>query len=154
MLSPSKAGSEIFTQAVALATADESLRLVYQPAYILPSQMDRQDGGLQPEVWLVVALIDQAVAEYRLEQMVPERTIRGNAYGSAVFRARIPAEDWLFKSESQEPWTFRWCCSILGLETEWLRRKLRGLPRDRQRAKRTRPIFVSKRIRAIVERVR
>lgn len=31
---------------------------------------------------------------------------------------------WLMQSKSQEPWSFRWCCDVLGLDYHTLRRKL------------------------------
>lgn len=115
----------------AVPSAPEPFRLELEPEFIVPAQFFagfRNDASLRPEKRLMLAVLEEAVADYQ------KFVIAASREGRALFEE---VEAWFASEDREWPFAFASICDSLGLEASWLRRGL-VLWRDAQRARHAR----------------
>lgn len=114
-----------------VAAVPEPFRLELEPEFIVPAQFFagfRDDASLRPEKRLMLAVLEEAVADYQKFVVATSRE------GRALFEE---VEAWFGSDDREWPFAFASICDSLGLEASWLRRGL-ALWRDVQRARHAR----------------
>jgi hypothetical protein len=109
----------------------DSFRAELEPEVVLPSQLSagvRDDASLRPEKRLMLAVLEEAVADFQKHVVATSRQ------GERLFRE---AADWFADDDRSWPFAFESICEALGLEPSWVRQ---GLARwaDVQRARHAR----------------
>lgn len=94
---------------------------------VVQVEMADVEGEPIGEMSLVAAVIGQAILDYVFPESQPfESQFAGRA--ARVNFIKAAAHRYLFGDifgDHQEPWSFIWCCSLLGLDYVELRRKLK-----------------------------
>lgn len=73
------------------------------------------DRGSIPEMALVAAVLYQAAKDARIRFSKDEYGIK--------YSPREKALRWV-EDEDKRPFSFNWCCTVLGLSPEWARKKI------------------------------
>lgn len=110
------------------ASAPETFRVELAPELLLPAQFTtgfRNDASLCPEKRLMLAVLEEAVADFQRYVAAPGREAQ------RVFR---DAETWFESEDTAWPYSFANICQALGLEVTYVRAGLRRW-RDAQRAR-------------------
>ena len=97
----------------------EPFRVELEPEIIVPSQFFagfRNDASLRPEKRLMLAVLEESVADFQKQVVATTRE------GRRIFRE---TEAWFASDDRDWPFTFANICDALGLEPEWIRRGLR-----------------------------
>jgi len=115
----------------AVPAAPEPFRLELEPEFIVPAQFFagfRHDASLRPEKRLMLAVLEEAVADFQ------KYVVASSREGQHLFRE---LEHWFASDDREWPFAFASICDALGLEADWLRRGL-ALWRDTQRGRHAR----------------
>lgn len=121
-------GSTATTVSNTTQNAPELLRIELAPETVLPAQFNtgaRNDSSLCPEKRLMLAVLEEAVADYQ------RFLVATSNEGRRLFRE---AEDWFADDDTEWPCSFANICSALGFEVSYVRRGLLRW-RDAQRAR-------------------
>jgi hypothetical protein len=104
---------------MANAAVNEAAELVVVPAAVLPQQMFAAGlhAGLQPERRLMLAVLEEAVAD------VQRLCFATAPLARREFRA---AQEWIEREDHEWPFSFVRICDALGLEAQAIRRGLRA----------------------------
>jgi len=109
----------------------EAFRVELEPELVLPAQFFagvRNDASLRPEKRLMLAVLEEAVADFQKSVVATTRE------GQRLFEE---TELWFADEDRTWPFAFGAICDALGLEPSWVRRGLAHW-RDVQRARHAR----------------
>lgn len=109
----------------------EPFRLELEPEVVVPAQFFtgfRNDASLRPEKRLMLAVLEEAVADFQKQVVATTREGR---------RLFADIENWMAADDRTWPFSFANICDALGLEASWLRGGLARW-RDAQRARHAR----------------
>lgn len=114
---------------LANATPDESIVRLFEPDLITPDQHRdrvRAERTDQPEIRLMLAVMEDAVATYQRYAIEPTRR------NQKLFE---DAEEWINSTDTSWPYSFENVCSALRFEPETVRRGLKAWREERGRNK-------------------
>lgn len=123
---------------------DDEFPALFQPDVILPTQGPTPSRGAhatayaghargpnEPELALVVCVVETAIADVKQAGLrTAWRAAPGSKRDLNHAQEKASAEDWLASPEDY-PFSFQWCCDMLGLEPNDVRRAL-SLKKARQ----------------------